>query len=599
MAFSKARRLSDLVSANGEISSFVDGSITHADLHTNMDLTGKTVLVTTQSASDNDTSAASTAYVTTAISNLVDSAPGTLNTLNEIAAALNDDANFNTTVTNAIAAKLPLAGGTMTGNLKLNDGVVLQIGTSNDLQLFHDGTNNNSHIQNQTGALINTTANFVVNNAANTENMLTAVENGAVTLYHDHSAKLATAIGGITVTGQGDFSTQVLVGNNNSHFAENNIRFYSPGDAFIDHATTGTAFQFRGSESSALDSNILHLGHSLITAQQEVKVNPQSNGYNFRAYASDGDSWFGVYDDANNSANIIVTRSDSAVSFRHLGHAGVTDILGRLTIARHGSTTETAGNAILKINGNTSNAFNHGIEYFNNALTAGEAALIVVGYAGSTKNSGYIGYRYNSAGSDGNMVTFGHWGVDNLLTIDAIGRVGIGTTTGGAASRLHIKDANTDYRGELRFETGTGGNTGKILLMSTNNTDTSAFIRKRSYYLELNAHDNEGLILGTNSSELLRLCGPNNSTTTFRNAAVVYGSGGCVPSADNTRDLGSPSLRWRNIYTTDLQLSNESTGGNDIDGTEGNWTLQEGETDLYIINNKSGKKYKFALEEIE
>ncbi len=117
MAFSKARRLSDLVSSTGEISSFVDASITHADLHTNMDLTGKTVLVSTQTASDNDTSAASTAYVTTAISNLVDAAPGALNTLNELAAALGDDAAFSTTVTNSIATKLPLAGGTLTGAL--------------------------------------------------------------------------------------------------------------------------------------------------------------------------------------------------------------------------------------------------------------------------------------------------------------------------------------------------------------------------------------------------------------------------------------------------------------------------------------------------
>ena len=66
---------------------------------------------TTQSASDNSTSVATTAYVTTALANLVDSAPGTLNTLNELAAALGDDANFSTTVTNSIATKLPLAGG--------------------------------------------------------------------------------------------------------------------------------------------------------------------------------------------------------------------------------------------------------------------------------------------------------------------------------------------------------------------------------------------------------------------------------------------------------------------------------------------------------
>ena len=67
---------------------------------------------------------------------------------------------------------------------------------------------------------------------------------------------------------------------------------------------------------------------------------------------------------------------------------------------------------------------------------------------------------------------------------------------------------------------------------------------------------------------------------------------------DNGKDLGSTSLRWRNIYTADLHLSNEGSK-NDVDGTSGNWTIQEGETDLYIINNKSGKKYKFALEEID
>ena len=56
-------------------------------------------------------------YADTAAANIVDSAPATLDTLNELAAALGDDANFSTTVTNSIATKLPLAGGTLTGNL--------------------------------------------------------------------------------------------------------------------------------------------------------------------------------------------------------------------------------------------------------------------------------------------------------------------------------------------------------------------------------------------------------------------------------------------------------------------------------------------------
>ena len=89
-------------------------------------------VATTQSASDNSTNVATTAYVTTAISNLVDGAPSTLNTLNEIAAALNDDAALNTTLTNSIAAKLPLAGGTMTGALIVdagNSGLDVRVGT--------------------------------------------------------------------------------------------------------------------------------------------------------------------------------------------------------------------------------------------------------------------------------------------------------------------------------------------------------------------------------------------------------------------------------------------------------------------------------------
>jgi len=63
-------------------------------------------------------------YVDTEIAGLADSAPETLNTLNELAAALGDDANFATTVTNSIATKLPLAGGTLTGGLTVPSATV-------------------------------------------------------------------------------------------------------------------------------------------------------------------------------------------------------------------------------------------------------------------------------------------------------------------------------------------------------------------------------------------------------------------------------------------------------------------------------------------
>jgi len=63
--------------------------------------------------------AANKSYVDTQVAGIVDSAPGALDTLNELAAALGDDANYATTTTNAIATKLALAGGTMTGDIAM------------------------------------------------------------------------------------------------------------------------------------------------------------------------------------------------------------------------------------------------------------------------------------------------------------------------------------------------------------------------------------------------------------------------------------------------------------------------------------------------
>ena len=63
--------------------------------------------------------------------------------------------------------------------------------------------------------------------------------------------------------------------------------------------------------------------------------------------------------------------------------------------------------------------------------------------------------------------------------------------------------------------------------------------------------------------------------------------------------IGGPSEadRWDNLYTNDLHLSNEGKS-NDVDGTWGDWTIQEGEDELYLLNNRNGKKYSFVLKEV-
>ena len=87
------------------------------------------------------------------------------------------------------------------------------------------------------------------------------------------------------------------------------------------------------------------------------------------------------------------------------------------------------------------------------------------------------------------------------------------------------------------------------------------------------------------------------SGETDSNNVLQIHSTGISPGADGTLNLGSPSARWANIYSADLQLSNEGSE-NEIDGSWGSYTIQEGETDLFLINRRNGKKYTFNLTEV-
>ena len=77
----------------------------------------------------------------------------------------------------------------------------------------------------------------------------------------------------------------------------------------------------------------------------------------------------------------------------------------------------------------------------------------------------------------------------------------------------------------------------------------------------------------------------------------IDAAGQVLPGADNSQNLGSSTKRWANIYAADMHYSNEGDS-NSIDGTWGSYTIQEGESDLFLINNRNGKKYKFNLTEV-
>ena len=191
------------VNANIVVSGTVDGKDISA-----LGITGTTldngVTATTQAQSDNSTKVSTTAYVRTAISDLVNSAPSTLDTLGEIATALNNDAALNTTLTNSIATKLPKTGGVMTGDIDFGDNHAIKFGAGNDLVIESDGTN--GLIKNHVGGAIIVRANANVQLMTNAssggaDNAITCVNNGAVELYYDNSKKLETTNLGTKIIG--------------------------------------------------------------------------------------------------------------------------------------------------------------------------------------------------------------------------------------------------------------------------------------------------------------------------------------------------------------------------------------------------------------
>ena len=224
------------------------------------------------------------------------------------------------------------------------------------------------------------------------------------------------------------------------------------------------------------------------------------------------------------------------------------------------------------------------------------------------------------------------------------GRVKIGT--GAPKAQLDIKQQGNDWEDALLIQHDNANTGWNIHAERTNsalwfgyNSNTAAALtdQSASQVLHLNSNRTISTVISNNSYELtiggisggptlwLRDSGttgaprilfgstagaligaisynnPNDYMSFYTNGTEhtrIDTSGHFKPVSDATRDLGTSSTRWRNVYTTDLQLSNENTGGNEVDGTEGNWTLQEGESDIYMINRKTGKKYKMMLQEV-
>ena len=163
-------------------------------------------------------------------------------------------------------------------------------------------------------------------------------------------------------------------------------------------------------------------------------------------------------------------------------------------------------------------------------------------------------------------------------------------TGGGGAT---VADAgNTNSNHYVTFNANASGSNQTI------NTDPNFFYNPAEDALKIN-----GLIItqgGINgyTNQLNLSCANHSSTCSVKVGSVITTESDVIPAADNTDDLGSSAKRWANVYTADAHFNNIGTGGNEVDGTEGHWTMQEGADSMYLINRLTGKKFKIALTEV-
>ena len=168
---------------------------------------------------------------------------------------------------------------------------------------------------------------------------------------------------------------------------------------------------------------------------------------------------------------------------------------------------------------------------------------------------------------------------------------------------------NANVTGDLTVS-GNVGIGGTITYEDVTNIDSIGIITARSG-IQIGA----GGTIGSSGGGIVTYFGDGSQLSGVDSTALKDGSGNLIvqassldvvvsagktfkPATTNSTDLGTTNERWRNVFTNDLNLSNEGSK-NSVDGTWGDWTFQEGENDIFIINNRNGKKYKMNLTEVE
>jgi hypothetical protein len=176
------------------------------------------------------------------------------------------------------------------------------------------------------------------------------------------------------------------------------------------------------------------------------------------------------------------------------------------------------------------------------------------------------------------------------ITLTTNGNVGIGLTspqaildvshTAGTTNIIRVSNGSGNYRWRVDqgfsmiMTNASGADTFSVNTAGDITTPGSITISGRTVFTAAAIYDNASA--GNNVGIGF---GPNSILPISGNGAASSG----------TKDLGSSSVRWATVFTSDLTLSNGI----------GDYTIVEGENDLFLYNNKQNKVYKFVIEEVD
>ena len=297
-----------------------------------------------------DTDAATKGFVDTSIANVIDAAPAALDTLNELAAALGDDAAFSTTVTNSIATKLPLAGGTMSGDMALGANKA----TSTATPATDDTLTRKGYVDTQDALKLNLAGGTMSGAIAMGTSKITGLgdptsnQDAASKAYTDTADALKLNLAGGTMGGTIAMGTNTISGLPNPSAND-----HASNKAYVDSilgsstAAAGSAAAASTSESNASISAGEALTSKNTASDWAIKTNGTVDGTNYSAkyWATQAD----VATVATNITNINNTAASIAnVNLTGGSIAAVNTVAGNLSsissfanVYRTGSTDPT------------------------------------------------------------------------------------------------------------------------------------------------------------------------------------------------------------------------------------------------------------------